>query len=154
MRPKCEICGDKLVEPSGPINAKILLVGEFPGHEEQISGHPFVGKVGEILRNESIIAGLDLTMCRITNLWQHVKNEKGCDIEWHLKMMSKEFKNKKFVLLMGSDLTKVLFKKGVMELSGLEVPSDLFPKQRIFVSPNPAQLLHGPLGEWRLSLKR
>ena len=37
------------IEPSGPCPCKLMLVGESPGHEEQIAGLPFVGKSGQEL---------------------------------------------------------------------------------------------------------
>ncbi len=143
-----------MIPAVGPTSSKVLLIGEFPGKDEIIRGIPFIGVTGEILKTESVRAGLDLSSCRLTNLWYHAKDEKGCDMKLHLNVMAKEFKGKKFVLLMGSDLTKALFERGVMDLAGLERKSDRFPGIRFFVSPNPAILLHGPVGEFRLSLNR
>ncbi|PJC47030.1 MAG: hypothetical protein CO035_07795, partial [Candidatus Omnitrophica bacterium CG_4_9_14_0_2_um_filter_42_8] len=34
---------------SGSINAKLMFVGEAPGHEEDIQGVPFVGEAGALL---------------------------------------------------------------------------------------------------------
>src|SRR5574340_853718 len=128
MRPTCPQCKNKqLVEPAGPAKSPILLVGEFPGSQEIIQGVPFVGESGKILAAELMRVGIQLAQCRVTNLWQHAKDEKGCDVQWHQNMMAKEFKGRKFVLLMGSDLAKILFEKGVMDLSGLEMKHDLFP---------------------------
>ena len=152
-REKCK-CGKLLIPAYGPSTSKILLIGEFPGMDEIMKGIPFIGRTGDILRAECAKAGLDISRCRLTNLWQHDKDEKGCDITIHLRAMAKELKGKKFALLMGSDLTQEIWGQGVMELSGLEVKSELFPKTRLFVSPNPAIVMHGPVGELRLALER
>ncbi|MEA1866656.1 MAG: uracil-DNA glycosylase [Thermodesulfobacteriota bacterium] len=39
----------KIVFGEGPENAKLVLVGEAPGREEDIQGRPFVGPSGELL---------------------------------------------------------------------------------------------------------
>ncbi|PIW68308.1 MAG: DNA polymerase, partial [Candidatus Omnitrophica bacterium CG12_big_fil_rev_8_21_14_0_65_42_8] len=38
-----------IVFGSGSINAKLMFVGEAPGHEEDIQGVPFVGEAGALL---------------------------------------------------------------------------------------------------------
>lgn len=151
MRKKCPNCDYLLVNPGGPSNAEILLVGEFPGIDEIRIGAPFVGKMGDILRQEMIRVGMNMYACRATNLWQHKENEE-CDIEWHKNQMIQEFRGRKFVFLMGSELTKMLFGKGVQELSGMEVPHELFPKIRFFAAPIPPYL--GPVGEFRLAMEK
>lgn len=53
--PNCKSCllhkGAKTVcvGGRGPLNAKVVLVGEAPGREEDIAGKPFVGKAGKLL---------------------------------------------------------------------------------------------------------
>lgn len=151
-RTKCPRCHDLMVYPSGPADSNILLVGEFPGHEEIRQGLCFVGQTGAILKAELAKIGIQFSAVRATNLWQHYKDEDACDIEWHKEKMFNEFKNKKYILLMGSDVSTLLFNKGVMELSGLKMKHPLFPNIVFVVSPNPAILMHGPIGEFRLAL--
>jgi DNA polymerase len=43
----------------GPSNANVLMVGEQPGDEEDLKGHPFVGPAGRLLNKAMIEAGLD-----------------------------------------------------------------------------------------------
>lgn len=150
-RSKCPHCDDWLVNPSGPENAEILLVGEFPGVEEVKQGNCFVGATGDILKMELGRVGIQLAACRSTNLWQHARND-VCDVSWHLDQMYKEFKGRKYILLMGSELTQTIFGKGVFDLSGLRVKvkgTDAV----VFVSPNPALVMHAPVGEFRLAVK-
>lgn len=40
---------NKLVFGEGPPDAKIFMVGEGPGYDEDRSGHPFVGRSGQLL---------------------------------------------------------------------------------------------------------
>ena len=39
-----------LIPPHGPLNAKIALIGEAPGENEDLRGEPFVGRSGSLLR--------------------------------------------------------------------------------------------------------
>lgn len=153
-RERCPNCGKLLVDPFGNQSSAYLIAGEFPGYEELRMGTPFCGKAGEILQAELARAGLSVANFRITNLWLHAMNEKECDMAWHLDHLTKEMKGKKAVLLMGSELSKVFFHRGIMEMSGLEVKNEAFPKTRFMMSPNPALLFHGPVGEFRLAVSR
>lgn len=56
------------VPPSGPENARIMLVGEAPGAEEEIHGAPFVGPAGHEATNMLHEAGIVRAACFITNV--------------------------------------------------------------------------------------
>ena len=57
-----------LVHGEGPIPAKIMIVGEAPGFEEDLSGHPFVGQSGKELDRMLHEAGILRTECFVTNV--------------------------------------------------------------------------------------
>lgn len=61
----------------GPINAKILIVGEQPGDQEDQSGRMFVGPAGEMLNECLRAAGLDRDGVYITNAVKHFKWRPG-----------------------------------------------------------------------------
>jgi uracil-DNA glycosylase family 4 len=52
----------------GPIDAKIMLIGEAPGREEDLQGVPFVGKAGKELDKMLQAAGISLDEVFITNV--------------------------------------------------------------------------------------
>ena len=56
------------VKPIGPLNAKIAVVGEAPGREEDRMGMPFVGSAGKILNQMLEDAGITRGECYITNV--------------------------------------------------------------------------------------
>jgi DNA polymerase len=52
----CQLCPlarqrTNAVPGEGPYNARIVLVGEAPGREEDLSGRPFVGRGGKLLNS-------------------------------------------------------------------------------------------------------
>jgi DNA polymerase len=59
----------------GPVGARLMLVGEQPGDQEDIAGHPFVGPAGRILDRALIDVGIDRTQVYVTNVVKHFKNE-------------------------------------------------------------------------------
>lgn len=56
------------VPPSGPLNARIALVGEAPGEEEVSTGIPFTGSSGRLLNDMLANAGIDRRSCYVTNV--------------------------------------------------------------------------------------
>lgn len=58
----------KLVMGSGPIDAKIVMVGEAPGAEEERFGKPFIGSSGELLTKLMHQVGITRDEVYITNV--------------------------------------------------------------------------------------
>lgn len=61
------------VPGTGPALARIMIVGEQPGDQEDLAGQPFVGPAGQILRNAMTMAGLDPAEVYLTNAVKHFK---------------------------------------------------------------------------------
>jgi DNA polymerase len=59
----------------GPANARVMLIGEVPGNEEDIRGHPFVGPAGRFLREVLEKVGIDVRKVYLTNVVKHFKFE-------------------------------------------------------------------------------
>ncbi|MFY9793803.1 MAG: UdgX family uracil-DNA binding protein [Candidatus Sulfotelmatobacter sp.] len=57
----------------GPTGAKLFLVGEQPGDQEDLTGHPFVGPAGKILNEALLQAGIDRAEVYVTNVVKHFK---------------------------------------------------------------------------------
>jgi DNA polymerase len=57
----------------GPQHARLMLVGEQPGDEEDRRGHPFVGPAGALLDDALAAAGLSRQGVFITNAVKHFK---------------------------------------------------------------------------------
>jgi uracil-DNA glycosylase family protein len=60
---------------SGDPHAKIMLVGEQPGDEEDRKGLPFVGPAGRLLDRALEAAGIDRGQLYVTNAVKHFKWE-------------------------------------------------------------------------------
>lgn len=56
------------VRPDGPVPARIMIVGEAPGADEEIQGIPFVGASGQELNRMLSEAGILRSECFVTNV--------------------------------------------------------------------------------------
>jgi uracil-DNA glycosylase len=59
----------------GPMDARIMIVGEQPGDEEDLRGRPFVGPAGRVLDQAMAEAGVSRSRVFITNAVKHFKWE-------------------------------------------------------------------------------
>ena len=59
----------------GSAGAEVMLVGEQPGNDEDLSGHPFVGPAGRILDDALRQAGIAREQTYVTNVVKHFKWE-------------------------------------------------------------------------------
>lgn len=60
---------------SGSDHASVMLIGETPGDREDIAGEPFVGPAGRLLNRALEEAGIDRSLCYVTNAVKHFKWE-------------------------------------------------------------------------------
>ena len=59
----------------GPADARMMLVGEQPGDQEDLAGRPFVGPAGQVLDRALREAGIDRRTVYVTNAVKHFKFE-------------------------------------------------------------------------------
>ncbi|GAA1898397.1 UdgX family uracil-DNA binding protein [Streptantibioticus ferralitis] len=62
---------------SGDVAARMVLVGEQPGDQEDRQGRPFVGPAGKVLMRAVDEAGIDPAQTYITNAVKHFKFERA-----------------------------------------------------------------------------
>ena len=80
---RCSQCPNshRQVGPSGPTDARIMLVGEGPGFNEDKIGIPFVGRAGQELDDTYLrLAGLNRSDIYVTNSVQCRQERNGVDI--------------------------------------------------------------------------
>lgn len=57
----------------GSPRGRLLIVGEQPGHSEDLEGAPFVGSAGRLLDRALVEAGIDRAEVYVTNVVKHFK---------------------------------------------------------------------------------
>jgi DNA polymerase len=92
---QCEGCplfrnATQTVFGSGPREARLILVGEQPGDQEDLAGKPFVGPAGVLLDEMLAEAGIDRDDVYLTNAVKHFKWEPRGKRRLHAKPTARE----------------------------------------------------------------
>jgi DNA polymerase len=138
----------------GNPGARLMIIGEAPGRDEDRMGVPFVGADGQLLDKMIASIGLDRTSVYLTNLlpWRPPGNRSPTDEEtamllpWlfrHVQLAKPEF-----VLLLGGAAAKLVLGShdGIMKLRGRWRDVDFgdgVPRP-VLASLHPAYLLRSP----------
>ncbi len=101
---KCQRCplhcnATQTVVGEGPANAKLMIVGEQPGDEEDLSGRPFVGPSGKLLDKALAAAGVLRDSIYISNAVKHFKFEPRGKRRIHMRPNSGEIQHCKYWLI-------------------------------------------------------
>ena len=72
---RCDLykCATQTVFGEGPLGPRIFFVGEQPGDQEDLAGHPFVGPAGLLFDAALEEAGIDRAQTYVTNAVKHFK---------------------------------------------------------------------------------
>lgn len=72
---RCDLykCGTQTVFGDGPLDARLVFVGEQPGDQEDLAGRPFVGPAGQLFDRALAEAGVDRAGTYVTNAVKHFK---------------------------------------------------------------------------------
>ena len=79
---ECRACGlwrdaTQAVFGEGPRKARVMLIGEQPGDQEDRAGAPFVGPAGRVLDDGLAEAGIERRDAYVTNAVKHFKWKPG-----------------------------------------------------------------------------
>ena len=121
-----KLTAKNLVFADGNPEARIMLVGEAPGRDEDIQGLPFVGRSGQLLDRMLAAIGLDRTKVYITNVlpWRPPGNRTPTPaeveicrpfIERHIELVAPDM-----LVAVGGSSAKMLFQTttGILSLRG------------------------------------
>jgi uracil-DNA glycosylase family 4 len=146
----------------GALDARIMLVGEAPGKEEDLTGVPFVGRAGKLL--DRMLAAIDLTEADfyLTNLvfWRPPGNRTPSPeevqvclpfVERQIELLAPDI-----LVFLGNAAAKQLIgaTEGIMKLRGKWLSYELpgAPPVRAIATLHPAYLLRNPIAKrlaWR-----
>lgn len=156
-----------IVGPEGPIEAKILLVGEAPGEEEDRSGRPFVGSAGRFLDQCLRTVGLVRSSLQLTNVFNQrppendvlyfYEDRKKTRLTWegqeHIQIL-KDYLEQLLVLrnsnLGGPNLIVALGDTPMRHLTGMTqvskwrgsiLPCSLVPGFKVYITYHPSYVM-------------
>jgi len=143
-----------LVFGDGNPKARVMLIGEAPGADEDRLGLPFVGQSGQLLDKMFAAIGLTRQEFYITNIipWRPPGNRQPTPAEAdaclpfvrrHIDLVSPDF-----LILVGGTATKTLLggRDGIMRLRGSwkDYTSEAGKKMKVIAIFHPAYLLRSP----------
>jgi len=141
----------------GAHRARVMLVGEQPGHEEDLSGRPFVGPAGRLLDRALAEAGIDRQATYVTNVVKHFKWEPRGKRRIHTRPSAAEIAacrpwldaeiaalEPQAIVCLGATAAQALLGRQfrVSRDRGRFVPSPLAP--RVLATVHPSSLLRAP----------
>ena len=144
------------VPGEGNEHAPIMFVGEQPGDQEDLAGHPFVGPAGKLLDRALEEAGIDRTQVFVTNAVKHFSWEPRGKRRIHKKptvrqvaacnqWLQSELRvvRPRIVVCLGATAAQSLLGPSVKvtQVRGTFVDSDL--PARVFVTVHPSSILRG-----------
>ena len=158
----------RLVFGDGNPTARVVLIGEAPGREEDLEGRPFVGRSGKLLDRMLAAIGLDRTSVYIANIvpWRPPGNrtptpqETAICLPFILRQI--ELVNPDILVCLGNPSTQTLLgtKEGITKTRGRWFKFDTGSREiRAIPTYHPAFLLRSPLQKrfaWRdfLAIKK
>jgi len=153
---KCPVCGtDECVPPMGAESSPLMIIGAYPGKDEIVRGRPMEGSSGGVLKAELSKVGLDWKQIRVGNLWIHEPNNNEDCFTYGAEQIIKDAKDKKLILLIGSDTVKYFCDGASVERNnGLLVTSKYLTKPKLMACIQPTTVFHGGLGEFRLTIQK
>jgi uracil-DNA glycosylase family 4 len=147
----------------GPADAKIMIVGESPGKEEDESGKPFQGYAGQTLNNLLGQAGIARYQCLVTNVARERPpankisfffEDKKCTIpkprlmEWiaELKSEIELYKPNILIALGATALWALTGEKKISDFRGYILPCTLVKGVKVLATYHPQAVNY----EWKL----
>jgi len=149
---------------TGSPKARIMLVGEQPGNDEDLSGKPFVGPAGRLLDASLAAAGIDRAKVYVTNVVKHFKWEPRGKRRIHKKPRASEIAARRpwldaeiasiapaVVVCLGATAAQALLGNTfrVTARRGEFIPSALAPY--VMATVHPSSILRAPDEETRHS---
>lgn len=151
------------VKTTGPPGAKIMLIGEAPGEDENRTGKPFVGYAGRTLDKLLHQAGVSRQECLVTNIARekppgnkigYFYEDKGMTIpkpvlrEWLVLLKSEiEMYRPNIIVTLGATaLYEICKLKGIKAWRGYLTKSTLVPGVKVLPTWHPQKVNY----EWKL----
>jgi len=159
---RCRACdlwrrATQTVFGAGNPRAKIVLVGEQPGDQEDRAGKPFVGPAGRVLEEALAAAGVDVAHVYLTNAVKHFKWEPRGKRRIHAKPRLSEIQacepwlelelsrlQPRVVVCLGTTAARAVLGRPVTVAAnrGRVLSTELAPA--VFVTAHPSAILRAP----------
>jgi DNA polymerase len=145
------------VPGEGPSNAKMMVIGEQPGDQEDIAGKPFIGPAGRLFDQALSQAGVERSSLYVTNAVKHFKFEPRGKRRIHKKPGAPEIKacrphlmrefaalDPDVVVLLGASAAQAVLGRSVAVTRERGAPFQLEDGRWAVIATHPAYILRLP----------
>jgi uracil-DNA glycosylase len=146
------------VPGEGPTSARMMLIGEQPGDQEDLAGRPFVGPAGQLLDGALAAAGIKRSEVYVTNAVKHFKYELRGKRRLHKKPAELEIAachawyesevatvKPALIVALGATAVRAVLGHALPILANrgtlIEPHNELAPSTRVLVTVHPSYLL-------------
>jgi uracil-DNA glycosylase len=168
---KCQACplyklGTQTVFGEGKKSARVILIGEQPGDQEDKAGRPFVGPAGRLLDEALSNAGIDRADVYVTNAVKHFKWKPVGKRRLHQKPSAREIAacrpwlqaelellQPAMVVALGATAAQALMGPAFRVTRDRGRPFDVPWAKIFFATVHPSSILRGPPEEREAGLK-
>ncbi|HWA24657.1 MAG TPA: UdgX family uracil-DNA binding protein [Lacunisphaera sp.] len=162
---KCQACplyklGTQTVFGEGPSPARVVLIGEQPGDQEDKAGRPFVGPAGHLLDDALVAAGIERAEVYVTNAVKHFKWKPAGKRRLHQKPSAREIAacrpwletelqllHPAVVVALGATAAQALMGPAFRVTRDRGRPFEVPWARVFFATVHPSSILRGPPGD-------
>ena len=158
---ECPVCGLPILDFGGLRKTDKMVITDFPDKSDYQSGKILQGEWNRPLYQELSKRGLDLYSMRLVSLYPHEKPStqtkvarlrwKDCCDNWMEKLLQ-EAKTKKYVLCVGSEVTKFFLGYGDITCSGIPLKSKYLSADMVMGIQSLSYVSTNSSGEFCLAL--
>jgi uracil-DNA glycosylase len=156
---RCDLWRDATqgVAGEGPPRARLMLVGEQPGDQEDLAGRPFVGPAGALLDDALQAAGAPREKLYVTNAVKHFKHEQRGKRRLHKTPNAGEARacrwwldgeralvRPKVIVALGASAARAVLGRTVSVMKERRPAGTLANGAKVFVTVHPSYLLRIP----------
>jgi len=151
--PNCNLCGlgaganYPCLTGRGNTKAKLMIVGQNPGYNEDQCGRPFIGRAGEYLDNSLAQYGIQRSECYVTNTvkcyTEGNRPPTKAEVKACVPYLWREIKALKpqYIMLLGNTALSAIGMSGVMKYRGRVIEKEGFS---FYPTVHPAAVLRNP----------
>lgn len=126
------------VPGEGPLDSKVMFIGEAPGRQEDVEGRPFVGAAGKLLTELLESNGMRRSTVYITNIVKcrppNNRDPLEDEVEACNSYLERQVKNlkPKLIVCLGRHAAKHLFKKAGLEYKSMAKMRGVFYEVKVY----------------------
>lgn len=141
----CPQCGKQLIGCDGNLESTSVILLDYSINYLDFAQKALHAELGK--------AGIQMSQCKIVTYWKHAKDDE-CQERFHTQKTLSDLLGAKEILMLGTDCCVAYLGYPGSEISGTIQKSKFIPGASIVPASNVIGMAKGPIGEYRIALKK